>query len=81
MSGKRGEAGVNARVIGDWRRPLACGDNGACFELAPSTLGVAMRDSKLGDASPILHFTPTEMKAMLDGAKAGEFDDLVSGLS
>lgn len=76
MNGNTSEAGVNARVIGKWRRPIACGDNGGCFEFAPSTLGVTVRDSKLGDASPLLHFTITEMQAMLDGAKAGEFDDL-----
>ena len=37
---------------------------------------VAVRDSKLGDASPILRFTRAEVAAWLAGAKAGEFDDL-----
>jgi hypothetical protein len=36
-----------------------------------------VRDSKLGGASPILHFTSDELRCMLDGAKAGEFDDLI----
>ncbi|MGH9210921.1 MAG: DUF397 domain-containing protein [Acidimicrobiales bacterium] len=76
MSGSDKELGVGARVTGGWRRPLRCGDSGACFEFAPSTLGVTVRDSKLGDASPVLHFTPAEMKAMLDAARAGELDKL-----
>ena len=67
-------AGLDARVTGVWRKPQASGDNGACFEFAPSTIGVAVRDSKLGDVSPVLHFTAAEMHAMLEGAKSGEFD-------
>jgi hypothetical protein len=72
-------AGAEPAVTGSWRKSSFSGDQGACVEFAPSTAGVAIRDSKLGETSPILHFTPTEMKAMLDGAKAGEFDDLAAG--
>jgi len=79
MNGKTRQAAVDDRLVGDWRRPLVCGDNGGCFEFAPSTIGVAVRDSKLGDASPILHFTAAEMQAMLAAAQAGEFDDLAAG--
>ncbi|MGH9210922.1 MAG: DUF397 domain-containing protein [Acidimicrobiales bacterium] len=75
------QTGSTSRVIGTWRRSSFSGDSGACFEFAPSTLGVAVRDSKLGDASPVLHFTPAEMKAMLDAAKAGEFDDFSTRLT
>ena len=71
------ETGVGGRVTGRWRKATASGDKGGCFEFAPSTVGVAVRDSKLGDASPILHFTSHELRCMLDGAKAGEFDDLL----
>jgi hypothetical protein len=71
-------SGTGPRVTGRWRKSSFSGDNGGCFEFAPSTVGVAVRDSKLGDASPLLHFTTTEMQAMLDGAKAGEFDDLAT---
>lgn len=35
---------------------------------------VVMRDSKLGDASPKLVFTPGEWGTFLDGARAGEFN-------
>jgi len=35
---------------------------------------VGVRDSKLGDDSPVLAFTHHEWRAMLDGAHAGEFN-------
>lgn len=39
----------------EWRKPSRSANNGACFEVAP---GVLVRDSKLGDESPVLSFTP-----------------------
>lgn len=48
-----------------------------CVELAVADGQVGVRDSKLGDASPVLSFTPGEFRAFLSGAKAGEFDELV----
>lgn len=63
-----------------WRKSsFSTGDGNGdeCVELAvlPDG-GVAMRDSKLGSGSPILTFTRGEMAAFVQGAKAGEFDDL-----
>jgi hypothetical protein len=46
-----------------------------CVELAAVDGGVAVRDSKDPDGR-VLHFTRGEMLAFLQGAKAGEFDDL-----
>jgi hypothetical protein len=61
----------------NWRKASFSGQNGSCVELADAGDGiVAVRDSKLGDASPILRFTRAEVAAWLAGAKAGEFDDL-----
>lgn len=60
-----------------WRKSTFSSQNSDCVELADlgdGTLGV--RDSKLGDASPVLRFSRTEIGAWLAGAKAGEFDDL-----
>jgi hypothetical protein len=59
-----------------WRKSSYSGTNGSCVELAQTADGIAMRDSKLGDNSPVLHFTRAELRAFLDGANAGEFDDL-----
>ena len=47
-----------------------------CVELATVDGVIGVRDSKLGAASPILTFTPAEIDAWIQGAKAGEFDHL-----
>jgi hypothetical protein len=54
------------------------GSGGECVELAALPEGgVAMRNSTLGDASPVVTYTQAELRAFLLGVKAGEFDDLV----
>jgi len=59
-----------------WRKSTFSQDNG-CVEFADLGDGiVGVRDSKLGDTSPVLSFTRREIDAWLHGAKAGEFDDL-----
>lgn len=58
-----------------WRKSSYSVDNN-CVEIADAGPQVVVRDSKLGDASPVLHFTRAEFAAWLDGCKAGEFDDL-----
>lgn len=60
-----------------WRKAKASGGNGGgCFELAEASGDViALRDSK-DPAGPVLLFTRHELWCMLDGAKAGEFDDM-----
>jgi hypothetical protein len=59
-----------------WRKSSFT-DNGTCVEMAD--LGddiIGVRDSKLGDDSPVLQFSRAEVAAWLEGSKAGEFDDL-----
>ena len=46
-----------------------------CVEVAVIDGDISVRDSK-DPAGPVLHFTRGEMLAFLQGAKAGEFDDL-----
>lgn len=61
-----------------WRKSTFSGSNGSCVEFAnPGDGTVWVRDSKLGDSSPVLRFSRSELAALIDGAKAGEFDDLV----
>ncbi|ROP37276.1 DUF397 domain-containing protein [Saccharothrix texasensis] len=64
-----------------WRKSSfsnGTGNGGACVELAPlSDGGVAMRNSTLGEASPVVHYTQAELRAFVLGVKAGEFDDLI----
>ncbi|MDQ2710520.1 MAG: DUF397 domain-containing protein [Actinomycetota bacterium] len=51
--------------------------NGAanCVEVALLPDGsVKLRDSKTGEAGPVLTFTPSEWTAFLAGVRDGEFD-------
>lgn len=53
------------------------GDSG-CFEFnfrVPGWVGV--RDSKLGEASPVLVFNARELDAMVAGARDGQFDNRI----
>lgn len=58
-----------------WRKSSFSGQGGECVELAEAGDAVLVRDSKDPDG-PRLRFTRAEMLAFLQGAKAGEFDDL-----
>lgn len=59
-----------------WTKARASGDQGgSCAYVAHRADGmVGIRDGKAGPAGAALWFTPTEWRAFLDGAKAGEFD-------
>jgi uncharacterized protein DUF397 len=59
-----------------WRKAQYSVANGACVEVANAGGMLAMRDSKDPDG-PVLMYTPSEWRAFLDGAKKGEFDDLL----
>ncbi|MBB5786032.1 DUF397 domain-containing protein [Jiangella mangrovi] len=57
-----------------WRKSSKSGAQGNCVEVAPLPTGtIAVRNSRHPDG-PALIFTPDEMTAFVDGAKAGEFD-------
>lgn len=59
-----------------WQKAQSSTANGQCVEIA-STIGkIALRDSKDPDG-PVLVYTPAEFSAFLEGARNGEFDDLV----
>lgn len=47
-----------------------------CVELAQLGDRIGIRDSKKGDASPVLRFTPAGLVAFITEARAGEFDNL-----
>ena len=59
-----------------WRK-ATFSDNNGCVELAALGDGiVGVRDSKLGDASPVLRFSRPAVAAWLVDAKDGALDDL-----
>ncbi len=66
----------------EWLRSARC-DTGSCVEVAPARCesnccvvvtefagDVLIRDSKLGEASPVLRFTWDEWRAFVDGIAA-----------
>ena len=48
-----------------------------CVELRRVGDMIELRDTKDKGAGPILRFRPDELDAFLDGAKKGEFDNLL----
>jgi hypothetical protein len=58
-----------------WRKSSKCA-NSECVEIAREQDMILVRDSKSPQAS-VLRYTREEFAAFLDGAKAGEFDDLI----
>ncbi|MGC5012806.1 DUF397 domain-containing protein [Streptosporangium sp. DT93] len=56
-----------------WRTSSLC-NNGSCVEVAglPNG-GVAIRDNKLGDDSPVLRFTPRGWTSFVENVKSELF--------
>lgn len=57
-----------------WRKSSLSGGVGECVEVRGSGGLVEVRDSKLGEASPVPRFTRAEFAAFVAGVKGGEFD-------
>lgn len=62
----------------EWRKSRHSGAVGNCVELAPlGNGGIAVRNSRYPDG-PALVYSRDEIAAFLNGAKDGEFDDLIA---
>ena len=61
-----------------WRKSTFSGDTGgACVELADlGPDGIGLRDSKEGEASPILRLTRGQLAELIESVKAGDLDHL-----
>jgi hypothetical protein len=59
-----------------WLKAQCSTANGQCVEIASTAGKVLVRDSKDPDG-PILVYTPHEFGAFLQGARNGEFDNMV----
>ncbi|GII91212.1 DUF397 domain-containing protein [Sinosporangium siamense] len=61
-----------------WRKSTYSNPSGNCVELARLAGGdIAVRNSR-DPGGPALVYTPAEMSAFIQGAKGGEFDDLIA---
>lgn len=58
-----------------WRKASSSEPQQGCVAFAVIGDVIGVRDAEVPDG-PILQFTRTEIAAMLDGVKNGEFDDL-----
>ncbi|GHE38816.1 DUF397 domain-containing protein [Streptomyces capitiformicae] len=59
-------------VIGPFRKSSYSGTQSNCVEVAPTTGGRAIRDSK-NPHGPLLHLGPDGWRAFLGGVKNGAF--------
>ena len=60
-----------------WMKASASDGNGSCVQMRRNGAHVEVRDSKLGEASPILQFTQAELVAFMDGVDKREFNTLL----
>ncbi|MEU8974472.1 DUF397 domain-containing protein [Streptomyces monashensis] len=59
-----------------WRKSSFSADTGNCIEIAEHDGYVFLRESD--DPELVVRTTRRKLRAFLDGAKAGEFDDFVA---
>ncbi|MFJ3926185.1 DUF397 domain-containing protein [Streptomyces sp. NPDC090022] len=57
-----------------WRKSSKSTETGNCLEVAMKGGEILIRESD--DPDVIIRTTPTKLRAFIDGAAAGEFDDL-----
>jgi hypothetical protein len=68
---------MSTERVTPWQKATASGSNDSCFELRRNGDKIELRDTKHRDGTVLDDFTPAELAAFIDGAKAGEFDHLV----
>lgn len=59
---------------GWWKSSRSDANGNGCVEVAETTDGYAVRDSKARGTGPELSFTRAEWAAFVEGVKLGEFD-------
>ncbi len=73
------QASIDTPTTLAWRKSRRSNPSGNCVEMAavPGRTEVAVRNSRFPDG-PVLVYTRDEIIAFLQGARDGDFDDLVS---
>lgn len=69
MPGSLHLLGVQVITVPTWRKSTHSNPAGSCVELAYLDSVRGIRDSKLGDKSPVLRIRPTGLKTFIDGLK------------
>lgn len=57
-----------------WRKSTRSNGSGACLEVGVTASATGVRDTKLGNASPILVFPRSQWASFLHSLKAGDLD-------
>ena len=65
----------SAQALPVWRKSSTCA-NSECVEITRERDMILLRDSKSPEMPPF-RYTSEEFRAFVEGAKAGEFDDLI----
>jgi hypothetical protein len=69
-----GQAGTCVEVDRGFHKSTFSGGGSACVEVGREDGMTLVRDTKLGEGSPILSFNDDEWVAFVRGVKAGQFD-------
>jgi hypothetical protein len=79
MNPIKNEASIHTSTPLAWRKSRRSNPSGNCVEMAavPGRAEVAVRNSRFPDG-PVLVYTRDEIIAFLQGARDGDFDELVS---
>lgn len=67
---------IEIDVISPWIKAKRSDGSGECVEMRRNCGVIELRDSK-NPEGPTLRYTSAEFAAWLDGAKRGQFDDLL----
>lgn len=59
--------------VSNWRKSTRSGNIGDCVEAGNTSAVVAVRDTKLGEMSPVLRFTPEQWRTFIYSTRAPGF--------
>ena len=60
--------------VANWRKSSRSGNTAECVEAGNTSAVVAVRDTKLGESSPVLSFAPAQWRTFILSTKASGFN-------